>query len=423
MKEIYSLFLQSKGVSTDTRNIFDNCIFFALKGDNFNGNQFAETALQKGASYAIVDDPSVIKDNARIILVENVLKCLQEIANLHRKQFEIPIIGITGSNGKTTTKELIASVLKQQYNVLYTEGNLNNHIGVPLTLLQLNEKHEIAIVEMGANHPGDIKELCAIAEPNFGIITNIGKAHLEGFINFEGVLKTKKELYDSIESRNGVLFFNTDDTVLSAILPEIQTIGYGQKEGTIIGELKQLTPFVEFNYSIKNYTSPLLKTQIVGEYNFYNFLASIAIGNYFGIDSTKINEGIENYAPTNNRSQVKITDTNTLIIDCYNANPTSMLAAIQSFDKIDHPNKLMIIGDMRELGLESENEHQKIISLIEKLNLKAILIGKEFSKTLNSFPHFMTVEEFLSSKFKVEKHLLLLKGSRGIQLEKTIETL
>ncbi len=424
MKEIYNHFLSSNGITTDTRNILPNTMFFALKGENFDGNKFAEIALEKGASCVVVDDKSLLTSgNNNIIVVEDVLKTLQQLANYHRNHFDIPIIGITGSNGKTTTKELIASVLTQQYNLLYTKGNLNNHIGVPLTLLQLSNEHEIAVIEMGANHPGDIKELCDITEPTHGIITNIGKAHLEGFVNFEGVLKTKKELYDALEHNKGSIFVNNDDQVLTSILPTINTVSYSTIQGNVIGKIENLSPFVAFSYKTDTYTSPILHTHLVGSYNFTNFLASIAIGQFFNIPFEKINAGIENYLPTNNRSQVEKTANNTLIIDCYNANPTSMQAAIQSFAQIEAPNKLLILGDMRELGAESHEEHQKVIDLVQSLALKAILVGNEFAKTNHNFAHFINTEEILSSKLNPKDYLILLKGSRGIGLERLLPLL
>lgn len=423
MTQLYNLFKASAGVSTDTRNIYPNCLFFALKGESFDGNTFAIEALSKGAVYAVVDNAKVAQENERCILVDNVLKALQDLALHHRRQFDIPVIGITGSNGKTTTKELIGAVLAQAYTVHYTKGNLNNHIGVPLTLLQLTADHEIAVIEMGANHFGDIKELCAIAEPTHGIITNIGKAHLEGFLNFEGVLKTKKELYDAVEENGGVIFFNQDDAILKGILPQVRQISYGKTGEAIKGDLIRLTPYVEFTYEHGPYQSPILRTQIVGEYNFYNFLASITIGHFFKVPFDLINQGIESYVPTNNRSQVEKTERNTLIIDCYNANPTSMRVALESFAKIDHPSKLAILGDMRELGDETTIEHQAIIELIEELQITPILVGQEFKKVNTRFICYNNTVELTENWPDIENKLVLLKGSRGIGLEKLIPLL
>ena len=356
-------------------------------------------------------------------LVENSIKYLQELANFHRKQFDIPIIGITGSNGKTTSKELINAVLSKKFNVLATEGNLNNHLGVPFTLLRMKEMHDIAIIEMGANKFGDIQELSEIAEPNYGIITNIGKAHLEGFLNFDGVLKTKTELYRFVESIGGRLFINAEDPVLMNNAPKnVELIKFGENSKNIEGELVKLTPFIEMKWSIGNYSSPTLKTNLVGKYNFTNYLAAIAIGTHFGVPNDLINEAISEYIPTNNRSQVKETGRNTLIMDCYNANPTSMKSALESFTEIDHNDKLAILGDMKELGVESIKEHQAIIDQLNEYNLPYILVGPEFNQleTTNSIGSFIDTEElnkFLDEK-PVTKKLILLKGSRGIGLEK-----
>jgi UDP-N-acetylmuramoyl-tripeptide--D-alanyl-D-alanine ligase len=419
---LYSYFLDSTGVSTDSRNIQKDCFFIAIKGPSFNGNTFARQAIENGAKYAIVDEKEFEDPDENIFHVDNGLKFLQRLANHHRKQFEIPIIGITGSNGKTSTKELIAAVLSEKYSILATKGNLNNHIGVPLTLLQLTNDHEIAVVEMGANHFGDIKELCDIAEPTHGIITNIGKAHLEGFKNFEGVLQTKKELYKAVELAEGLIMYNADDSILKEHLP-INTLlmSYGTIEAEITGRLERLTPFVELSWSKLGYTSPLLKTHLVGQYNFYNFLAAIAFGSLFEVEPNKINHAIEAYEPTNKRSQVAKTQKNTLILDCYNANPTSMRSALDSFSQIEHQDKYFIIGDMLELGDESSSEHKEIVDLIDKLSLKGILVGKEFSgfhseNIAHSFNSTKELIEFIKVN-PIEDKLILLKGSRGIGLE------
>lgn len=419
---MYSLFLESTGVSTDSRSIQSGCMFVALKGANFNGNVFAEQAIAQGARYAIVDEREYENTEKGIFFVENSLQFLQQLANHHRNQFDIPFIGITGSNGKTSTKELIATVLSKKYKVLATKGNFNNHIGVPLTLLQVTQEHEIAVIEMGANHFGDIKELCDIAEPTHGIITNIGKAHLEGFKNFEGVLKTKKELYDAVEQAEGLIMYNHDDDILiDALPPNTLLMSYGTKDAEIIGKLERLTPFVELSWSKEGYQSPLLSTNLVGQYNFYNFLAAISFGSLFGVEEELINEAIVAYEPTNKRSQVAKTAKNTLILDCYNANPTSMRSALESFSKIEHANKLFIIGDMRELGDESMAEHREIIGFIEDLGLKGYTVGNEFSyfRSENVIQDFDTTSdmiEFLKST-EIKDKLILLKGSRGIGLE------
>ena len=425
MQKIIELFYETLGVCTDTREIKKDCLFLCLKGDNFNGNEFANQALKEGAKYVIVDELK-FKTNDNIYLVDDVLNYLQKLANYHRKKFNIPVIGITGSNGKTSTKELIKIVLEKKYNVLATEGNLNNHIGVPLTLLNINKNHEIAIIEMGANKFKDIEELCNIAEPNYGIITNIGKAHLEGFINFEGVLKTKKELYDSILKNHGTLIINGDDEILINNAPEVKNIKYGTSEKSDIkGELINLSPFVEMRWSSDNYSSELITTKMIGKYNFYNFLAAIAFGKIFNIEPEKINEAISEYTPDNKRSQVQKTKNNTLILDCYNANPSSMTSAIESFSQINHPNKIAIIGDMLELGDDSVKEHQNILDLTKKLNLIKITVGPIF-ESINSdelkFSNTLKTAEYLRT-ISIKDHLILLKGSRGIGLEKLEDSL
>ena len=425
MQKIIKLFYDTTGICTDTRKIKKDCLFLCLKGDNFNGNEFAEKALNEGAKYVIVDE-SKYQTNDKIYLVKDVLKYLQKLANYHRKKFKIPVIGITGSNGKTSTKELIKTVLEKKYNLLATEGNLNNHIGVPLTLLNITKNHEIAIIEMGANKFKDIEELCNIAEPNYGIITNIGKAHLEGFINFEGVLKTKKELYDSILKNHGTLIINGDDEILIKNAPEVKKIKYGTSEKSDIkGELINLSPFVEMKWKSDNYSSELISTKMIGKYNFYNFLAAIAFGKIFNIEPNKINEAISEYTPDNKRSQVKKTKNNTLILDCYNANPSSMTSALESFSQINHPNKIAIIGDMLELGDDSIKEHQNILDLTKKLNLNKITVGPIF-ESINSdelkFSNTLKTEEYLKNS-SIKDHIILLKGSRGIGLEKLEESL
>ncbi len=423
----FELFYETSGICTDTRNIQKDSLFICLKGANFNGNEFAEKAIEAGAKYVIADE-KLFQNNDRIFLVENALEYLQKLANFHRNKFNIPIIGITGSNGKTTSKELIANVLSKKFKVHYTLGNLNNHIGVPLTLLQLNDTHEIAVIEMGANKFHDIQELCEIAEPTHGIITNIGMAHLEGFINFEGVLKTKLELYDSISNQKGCVFVNNDDPILTENLPKnIEIISYAaDKNATIKGKLLSLSPFVEMNWKNEKFESATIQTQMIGKYNFYNFLAAICIGNYFAVEQTKISEAIAEYSPTNNRSQVQKTSKNTLILDAYNANPTSMNSALESFALVENSDKIAILGDMFELGNESVSEHQKIIDLISKLNLEAICIGKNFSSILEDnnakikgFENKETASIYIQ-KLNFEGKLILLKGSRGIGLESIV---
>lgn len=422
MKNLFELFYETSGVCTDTRKIEKDCLFICLKGDNFNGNTFANQAIEAGAKFVIVDEHQFAASSS-IHYVENSLLFLQQLANYHRKKFQIPFIGITGSNGKTSTKELINEVLSKKYNVLATIGNLNNHIGVPLTLLRLTEDHEIAIIEMGANRFKDIEELCQIAEPTHAIITNIGKAHLEGFGNFEGVLKTKKELYDSVEKINGAIIYNSDDSILENNLPKnVTLLSYGtEDDADIKGALIGLTPYVKLIWKQNNYSSPVLETKMVGKYNFYNYLAAISFGVCFDVPFEQINQAIGNYTPENNRSQVKKTTKNTLILDCYNANPTSMRSALESFAMLDQENKLFIIGDMLELGDQAINEHRNILSFIENNHLSGYTVGKLFKEQTsnNVLQSFETAEELRNHlvTHPIENTFVLLKGSRGIKLE------
>lgn len=424
--ELHEIFLSTTGICKDTRNIIKDSLYIALKGANFNGNQFAEQALKDGCKFALIDEKEYAVDE-RFILVEDVLSTIQELARFHRRQFDIPVIGITGSNGKTTTKELIAATLEPKYEVLFTKGNLNNHIGVPLTLLRLTNEHEIAIIEMGANKPGDIKELVEIAEPQFGIITNIGTAHIEGFGNLEGVIKTKTELYDYLKQTNGKIFINNDDELLMKHAPiNCVQISYGEQKGYVRGVLHGLNPMVSFSwFTPDEYQSPILNTKLVGKYNFFNFIAAIAVAHFFEVDSSAINMAIENYIPTNNRSQIEKTENNTVIVDCYNANPTSMISALESFEAIKHSNKIAILGDMLELGDISETEHQNIVNWLNDNRIKAYLVGSEFKKVANGLEAFENVEalnKYISSN-PIQDSLVLLKGSRGIQLEKCMELL
>ena len=425
IKELYRKFIANNcKVSTDTRNIIPGSIFFALKGPNFNANEFAQEAINKGASYAVIDDEKYSLDN-RTILVNDALKCLQNLALYHRNQFNIPVIGITGSNGKTTCKELIGAILNIKSPTLVTQGNLNNHIGVPLTLLQLSNKHDAAIIEMGASKPGDIKELAEIACPTHGFITNIGKAHIEGFGSLEGVISTKKELYDYIEKSNGILFCNKDDELLNNVLPKNTSVKFfGKNEGIVTGELLSLDPFAVLNWQFENYQSPELKTNLIGEYNYYNFLAAICVGKVFNVGNETINEAITNYQPGNHRSQVIDTECNRLIVDCYNANPSSTKAALDSFIQIKHKNKMVILGDMLELGEESLKSHQEINELLLKNQLNGFLIGNEYGKINSQIPQLENVHqliELLKKQPKINDFVILLKGSRGIQLEKLLD--
>ena len=428
MEKLFQLFYQTSGVCTDTRNITNNSLFIALKGDNFNGNEFAEQAITSGAKYSIVDEEDKA-NNSTIFYVEDSLVFLQKLALFHRRKMNIPIIGITGSNGKTTSKELISTVLAKKYKVLFTKGNLNNHIGVPLTLLNLTDEHEIAVIEMGANKPGDIQELCEIAEPNYGIITNIGRAHLEGFGNLEGVIQTKTALYRSLEKNNGIIIANADDETICAKIPsQLEQYFYSEtKKVDIQGKLIGQNPFVSFSWNSKDYSSPIVATQLVGKYNFYNFLAAVCFGNLFNVSPDKINEAIAEYHPTNNRSQIEKTLRNTLILDCYNANPTSVNAALESFDLMEAPNKTVILGDMLELGKESKQEHEKVVQFLKKKKWDIYLVGKNFMEfnPTEKIKFFTNSEELKSHLINnpINNQLILIKGSRGIKLEVVTKTL
>ncbi|MBM3185034.1 MAG: UDP-N-acetylmuramoyl-tripeptide--D-alanyl-D-alanine ligase [Bacteroidetes bacterium] len=424
MQNLFDLFYNSSGVCTDTRKIKKDSLFIALKGENFNGNVFAKDAIVNGAKYGIVDEEDYA-DSITIFYVPNSLTFLQGLANFHRKKFNIPLIGITGSNGKTTSKELINCVLSAKYKTLCTVGNLNNHIGVPLTLLSIDSSHEIAIIEMGANKPGDIQELVDIAEPNYGIITNIGKAHLEGFKTLEGVIKTKTELFSFIDKTNGAIIFNSDDIIISNECSKLPNkFAYGTNEDVKIkGKLIELNPFVVLQWNHENYESPQIQTKLVGSYNFYNFLAAISFGVHFEVPYEQINKAIESYTPTNNRSQVMKTDKNTLIVDCYNANPSSMRSALESFVSNIQPNKIAILGDMLELGTDSITEHHKIIEYCKENYLTFITVGKLFKEiNENGFESISDLESYLTENSIANKSILL-KGSRGISLEKIIPML
>lgn len=424
IEALYELFCASNGISTDTRKIEKDTLFFAIRGDRFDGNRFALDALEKGASYAIVDDPTLQKTD-QIIFVEDTLKTLQNLARHHRRQFDIPVLAITGSNGKTTTKEIVGSILSQKYKSVITEGNLNNHLGVPFTLLRLTEEHEMAIVEMGANKPGDIQELVEIAEPTHGLITNIGAAHIEGFGSIQGVINTKKEMYDYLGRHSGTIFFNTDDSVLRQILPQnANLIGFGL-EGFVKGMLTKQDPYVSFVWSTADYQSPEIDTNMVGQYNCTNFLLALCIGSYFEVDPTVMNKAIQDYVPSNNRSQVTRTERNTLIVDCYNANPTSMRAALESFREMSDPDKMAILGDMLELGDISEKSHQEIVDYVNECKIPTILVGPEMGKTKSGLLHFNTWQELKEGMdlHDISEKVILLKGSRGIRLEKLIELL
>ncbi len=419
IESIHHLFLKSSGVCTDTRSISQNCIYFSLKGDNFNGNIFAQEALDKGAMKVIVDEEEFHKTNGDTILVENVLVTLQELARFHRNSLDLPILSLTGSNGKTTSKELINAVLSRKFKTIATQGNLNNHIGVPLTLLKMDKDTEFGIVEMGANHLGEIKMLSEIAEPDYGYITNFGKAHLEGFGSVEGVIKGKTELYRFLRKHEGKIFINTDDPKQMDNSKGIDCITFGSSKSDFIIQLIDST-----DHLVIKFDDLEIKSNLVGAYNFANLSAAVAIGAYFGVSSQEIKTGIESYVPSNNRSQMVKKGSNTILMDAYNANPSSMMAALENFKKTKGTNKIMFLGDMFELGHEAEIEHQNIVDfLCENTFGKAFLVGSNFYKTTNTASHITIFETFEDLKNEIQNHpptnaTILIKASRGMALER-----
>ena len=425
---LHRSFLECSGTSTDTRSIGKGCMFFALKGPNFNANAFAADALTKGARHAVVDDPVVAKDE-RFLLVPDVLKALQDLALYHRRSFKIPVIGITGTNGKTTTKELAHAVLASTFPTLATVGNLTNHIGVPLTLLRLTGEHRFAIIEMGANKPGDIAELAAIAEPTHGLITNIGKAHLEGFGGFEGVLRTKTELYSFVRKQGGQLFVNADDALLLERAKGAQCVTYGTSiDASTQGEVIGNGPFLHLNFKGMEGNHCHAELQLIGAYNFPNAMAAVAIGQHFGVPDERMVEALSSYRPGNNRSQFTDTGRNQLILDAYNANPTSMAAALENFAAMTSEKpKLAILGDMLELGPTSAEEHRAIISLVRKLGIEAFYVGQQFSEASKGLgaPVHANADALLAAlkRDPISGHLILLKASRGTKLETVVPVL
>ncbi len=420
INSIYSLFLTHPQVTTDSRNCPTDSLFFALKGNAFNGNLFAQEAIKKGCSYAFVDEKE-FADGKNIFYVPNSLETLQQLARKHRETLGIPVIGITGTNGKTTTKELIASVLQQKYRVLYTQGNLNNHIGVPLTLLKLTQEDELAVIEMGANHQGEIKELVNIALPDYGLITNIGKAHLEGFGSFEGVIKTKGELFDFLREHHKKAFINQDNNLLCSISDDLDTLPYGANSKFTKAKILHSEPFLSIEWN-----NQAIHTRLIGAYNFENVLAAIAIGTYFEVPDDKIVKALEAYTPQNNRSQFKETGKNKLVIDAYNANPTSMKASLTNFFQMSFPDKTVILGDMKELGEQSEEEHQAIVELLSESSLKNVfLIGPCFKQTNSSFHTYNNVDEFLQwlQQSPIQDAVILIKGSNSMRLMKVVDFL
>lgn len=427
IEDLYEIYLRNSTICTDTRSITDGCLFFALKGERFNGNSFSSQALNDGALLAIVDEKEyAISENH--YLVDDVLTTLQELARHHRSKLNIPIIGITGSNGKTTTKELTHAVLSQEFNCYATRGNLNNHIGVPLSVLEINNSHEIAIIEMGANHVGEIGFLCTISNPTIGLITNIGKAHLEGFGGIEGVIKAKSELYEHLRNYDFPVFVNGDNKLLMNLSEGMIKITYGQSESNqVIGNSDEGDKLT-INWKKQNFISchPTIHSNIVGEYNLENALAAICVGDHFGVSVENTKNAIESYLPKNNRSQSLDTENNKLILDAYNANPVSMNAALDNLFKYPETNKIAILGDMKELGEYSLEEHQIIVDRLNEVKLPAYLVGPEFAKTNHAgINHFESIDDLRKeiTKSQIKGAIILVKGSRSVGLEKIVDVL
>ena len=426
MEELYRLYLSSKGICTDSRKLEVGQLFFALRGENFDGNDFAEIALENGAIAVVIDDPEKIALR-NFYYVPDALTALQQLAQFHRKHFQIPVLAITGSNGTTTTKELISSVISGKYRIKATSGNLNNHIGVPLTLLSIQADTEFAIIEMGANHLGEITFLCEIVQPDYGLITNIGKAHLEGFGNLEGVIRAKTELYKFLALSNGLAFVNGKDELLLTKSSNLRRILYNSDSSAVKGDIVDTTGYLKVSLRILN-RDYLLHTQLVGAYNLPNILAAACIGNYFGVEDDKICEAIKNYRPSNFRSQFIKTQHNKLVMDAYNANPSSMEAAITNFVSRFESPKAAILGEMLELGLESKKEHQAIVDKIASANIqKLFFVGKNFSDialppTAMHFENATLLKDYLR-KEPLQQYFILIKGSRGNKLETLLDVL
>lgn len=427
LESIYNSFLAGSRITTDSREVKTGDIFIALKGENHNGNTFAEKAVAQGAKHVVIDE-AAYNTAPQCVLVPDTLRFLQQLANHHRRKLNIPILGITGTNGKTTTKELCHAVLSKKYNTVATKGNLNNHIGVPLTLLSMDASTEFGIVEMGANHPGEIKELCKIVEPDYGIITNIGYAHLEGFGSYENITQTKRALYESVKEKSGILFVNGEDKLLCQLSEDQKRYTYGIDGHFTNGEVVQTTPYLV--YALKTHHGQLyIRTKLIGGYNFDNAMAATTVGTYFNIDPLQIQAAIETYTPSNLRSQLLKTERNTIILDAYNANPSSMQVAISNFGEMKADNKLLIIGEMRELGAISEESHKNIVELMKKNNFpRVFLVGSSFESIANNytftryFPDTDTLIEYLKAN-EIRHAFILIKGSRGNKLERITEYL
>ena len=419
IRSIYQIFINSNSISTDSRKVEPNNLFISLKGPKFNGNQFAKSALEKGACYALVDDKKYAI-NDKYILVDNCLKTLQDLANYHRKKSKAKIIALTGSNGKTSSKELIFSVLKNEFKTIATIGNLNNHIGVPLTLLSIKEDTEIAIIEMGANHLKEIESLCNIADPDYGYITNFGKAHLEGFKNLEGVIKGKSELYNHLINKSRLIFINNQDKKQVELTKKYSNkFTFGEQNSDSIFYVKSINPTISI--SIDNI---LIESNLFGQYNIDNIAAAICIGRYFNLSNKNIKAGIERYIPDSNRSQIIKKGSNKIILDAYNANPTSMQLALSSFNDIKEEKKIIFIGDMFELGKNSHQMHQEIVYSVEKMNFDQIfLIGDLFNKTEHSsnIKSFKNLNDLKGNIDEISNSAILIKGSRGMKLENILD--
>ena len=427
---LYRIYQEHPVVTTDSRKCPSGSMFFALRGETFNGNQYARQALEQGCAVAVVDDGSVVPSgDARFVLVDDVLSTLQQLAAWHRRQWGGPVVQVTGTNGKTTTKELLAAVLGRKYNVHYTQGNLNNHIGVPLTLLGLRAEHNLAVVETGANHPGEIAQLCGFAQADCGLITNVGRAHLEGFGSFEGVKRTKGELYDDLKARGKFIFLNAQDDDLRQMAAER---GFNVLDGTsckpyVEAAVTACAPFVEFQWR-EGEAQPwhAVSTHLVGAYNLANLCAAVTVGLHFGVPASDIEDALAAYVPTNSRSEWRNTDRNRLLVDAYNANPASMAAALDNFDLIEGEDKMVILGDMRELGADSQKEHQHIVARLEQMQLWEVwLVGSEFAATRHPFRSFANVEEVKQelAQRPLSGRTILIKGSNGIRLQQLPELL
>lgn len=430
-EQLYQIFESHPVVTTDSRDCPEGSIFFALKGSSFNGNKFAAAALQQGCAFAVVDEPEYCaQGDERYILVDDVLHAFQLLARHHRRTLGTRIVGITGTNGKTTTKELMAAVLGEKYNVLYTLGNFNNDIGVPKTLLRLKPEHQVAVVEMGASHPGDIKTLVELVEPDLALITNVGMAHLQGFGSFEGVVKTKGELYDFMrQSKRGKVFVDANNPHLMGIVQGLDLVKYGTpaSDGLFVGgKVVSAAPFLRFAWQREGGEWNEVQTHLVGAYNVLNMLAAISVGLYLGVSADEANRALANYVPSNNRSQLEETAHNKLIMDAYNANPTSMSVALNNLNDMEVPHKMAILGDMLELGAASIEAHQAIVDQLSRLSLDEVwLVGPEFARTRCAFRKFNDVDEVMAQLQNQcpEGRYILVKGSHGIRLDKLSQCL